>query len=367
MKTTGIITNDFDKTKIQQEKTIIDYDKERRDKALYESYRRPYSNMYQQNMSENPQNIVNTTNEYNPQKNMMNQTEDIKKKREWSSENGFGFDKNWKETLSDNLSKKLEWYPGGFLYDSVSSLYDVGNFILSTVTGGKGEGVLYPKGGGLPEWMRAKNDPRYMNYSSDEITNMGNTTDIVKSLPYKYRFSPSEDNLKGISPLQSNRSIYPGIPNVDITPMDAMENSIDTKMEKINYKSESAITALQSNIVNRSITEPKLNTSGIQPIFANVPQIESAPIIKTEPQETKTFDMNKTIYTDKLLESKPTENTDSMVEIGKKLDTLISVLTAAVSQPTIIKLGERTIEAMDGQINLRKTYSDTVATSYGRI
>lgn len=367
IKTTGIIPNDFDKTKIQQEKTIIDYDKERRDKALYESYRRPYSNTYQQNMSENPQNIINTTNEYNPQKNMMNQTEDIKKKREWSSEKGFGFDKNWKETLSDNLSKKLEWYPGGFLYDSVSSLYDVGNFILSTVTGGKGEGVLYPKGGGLPEWMRAKNDPRYMNYSSDEITNIGNTTDIVKSLPYKYRFAPSEDNLKGISPLQSNRSIYPGIPNVDITPMDAMENSIDTKMEKINYKSESAINTLNSNIIDRSITEPKLNTAGIQPIFANVPQIESAPIIKTEPQETKTFDMNKTIYTDKLLESKPTENTDSMVEIGKKLDTLINVLTAAVSQPTIIKLGERTIEAMDGQINLRKTYSDTVATSYGRI
>lgn len=380
----GNVLKEYDKTKIQQEKILIDYDKERRDKALYESYRRPYSNMYQQTVSENSENIISTNNEYDPQQKMINQTEDVKKKKEWSSQTGLGFDKNWKESLSENLSKKLEWYPGGFLYDSVSSLYDVGNLILSTVTGGKGEGVLYPKGGGLPEWMRAKNDPRYMNYSTDQITNTETPVDIVKTLPYKYRFSPSDDNLKGISPLESNKSIYPGIPNIDITPMDAMENSIDTKIEKINYKNESAINSLQSNIsnripsestiaslqsnvINRTLDESKISTAGMQSVFSAVPQMESAPIIRTEPQETKTFDMNKTIYTDKLLESKPTENTDSMVDIGKKLDTLINVLTAAVSQPTIIKLGERTIEAMDGQINLRKTYSDTVATSYGRI
>ena len=72
------------------------------------------------------------------------------------------------------------------------------------------------------------------------------------------------------------------------------------------------------------------------------------------------------MYTDKLLENTPKEANQQMGDIGKKLDTLINVLTAAVSQPTVIKMGERTVEEIKTQLNFRKIYSDTLDNRYGR-
>lgn len=52
--------------------------------------------------------------------------------------------------------------------------------------------------------------------------------------------------------------------------------------------------------------------------------------------------------------------------VEKKLDVLISVLTKAVSQPTIIKIGEKTVEEIQSNIDFKKAYDVKVGNTYGR-
>lgn len=325
---------------------IVDKEKQRRDKILYESYGRPYSTMYDTNSLDQ----YGLTEKFDKTQ----QTQEIKKsetKKNIELGGGFSIAGDWKE----RIAKKMEWEPGGFLYDSITALYDVGNTILSTLTGGRGEGVLYPKGGGLPEWMRDKNDPRYKNFGLENNSGIMESIQNTQPLPYKYRFSESKTNLTGISPLQTNTSIYPGIPNEDITTIDDIGRSIDKKIQNMNT---------DNNIrAQKSMVESVI----MKPITYGVPIAEEPLSVKTEPQESNIFNMEKTIYTDKLLENSPKEANQQMGDIGKKLDTLINVLTAAVSQPTVIKIGERTVEEIKTQLNLRKIYSDTVGNTYGRV
>lgn len=56
----------------------------------------------------------------------------------------------------------------------------------------------------------------------------------------------------------------------------------------------------------------------------------------------------------------------SMVNVEKKLDVLISVLSKAVSQPTVIKFGEKTVEEIQTQLNFKKGYDVKVDNTYGR-
>ena len=319
---------------------IVDKEKQRRDKILYESYGKPYSTMYDTNSVDQ----YGLTEKFDKTQ----QTQEIKKNIELGG--GFSIAGDWKE----RIAKQMEWEPGGFLYDSITALYDVGNTILSTLTSGMGEGVLYPKGGGLPEWMRDKNDPRYNNFGLDNSSEIMESIQNTQPLPYKYRFAESKTNLTGVSPLQTNTSIYPGIPNEDITTIDDIGRSIDKKIQSMNT---------DNNIrAQKSMVESVI----MKPITYGVPVAEEPLSVTAEPQESNTFNMEKTMYTDKLLENTPKEANQQMGDIGKKLDTLINVLTAAVSQPTVIKMGERTVEEIKTQLNFRKIYSDTLDNRYGR-
>ena len=319
---------------------IVDKEKQRRDKILYESYGKPYSTMYDTNSVDQ----YGLTEKFDKTQ----QTQEIKKNIELGG--GFSIAGDWKE----RIAKQMEWEPGGFLYDSITALYDVGNTILSTLTSGMGEGVLYPKGGGLPEWMRDKNDPRYNNFGLDNTSEIMESIQNTQPLPYKYRFAESKTNLTGVSPLQTNTSIYPGIPNEDITTIDDIGRSIDKKIQSMNT---------DNNIrAQKSMVESVI----MKPITYGVPVAEEPLSVTAEPQESNTFNMEKTMYTDKLLENTPKEANQQMGDIGKKLDTLINVLTAAVSQPTVIKMGERTVEEIKTQLNFRKIYSDTLDNRYGR-
>lgn len=55
-----------------------------------------------------------------------------------------------------------------------------------------------------------------------------------------------------------------------------------------------------------------------------------------------------------------------MSGVEKKLDQLISVLTTAVSQPTIIKFGDKIIDTIKTELNLKKAYTSNSDNSYGR-
>ena len=56
----------------------------------------------------------------------------------------------------------------------------------------------------------------------------------------------------------------------------------------------------------------------------------------------------------------------SMANVEKKLDVLISVISKAVTQPTVIKFGEKTVEEIQTQLNFKKGYDVKVDNTYGR-
>ena len=56
----------------------------------------------------------------------------------------------------------------------------------------------------------------------------------------------------------------------------------------------------------------------------------------------------------------------SMVNVEKKLDTLISVISDIANKPTIIKFGEKTVEEIKSVINFKKSYNVAVDNTYGR-
>ena len=56
----------------------------------------------------------------------------------------------------------------------------------------------------------------------------------------------------------------------------------------------------------------------------------------------------------------------SMANVEKKLDVLISVISKAVTQPTVIKFGEKTVEEIQTQLNFKKSYDVKVDNTYGR-
>lgn len=52
--------------------------------------------------------------------------------------------------------------------------------------------------------------------------------------------------------------------------------------------------------------------------------------------------------------------------VAEKLDRLISIMSSITSQPTIIKIGEKTVEEIQSKIDLRKTYNVAIDNTYGR-
>jgi hypothetical protein len=57
----------------------------------------------------------------------------------------------------------------------------------------------------------------------------------------------------------------------------------------------------------------------------------------------------------------------SMANVEKKLDTLISVISDATNKPTVIKIGEKTVEEIKSQLDFKKAYNVAVDNSYGRM
>ena len=58
------------------------------------------------------------------------------------------------------------------------------------------------------------------------------------------------------------------------------------------------------------------------------------------------------------------ENKSSGIE--KKLDTLISIMTQVTTTPTIIKFGEKTVEEIKGQLDLKKSVNIGLDNTYGK-
>ncbi len=56
----------------------------------------------------------------------------------------------------------------------------------------------------------------------------------------------------------------------------------------------------------------------------------------------------------------------SLANVEKKLDTLISVISQAANQPTVIKFGEKTVEEMKSQLNFKKAYNIGIDKGYGK-
>lgn len=52
--------------------------------------------------------------------------------------------------------------------------------------------------------------------------------------------------------------------------------------------------------------------------------------------------------------------------VVEKLDRLISIMSSITSQPTIIKIGEKTVEEIQSKIDLRKSYNVAIDNTYGR-
>lgn len=57
---------------------------------------------------------------------------------------------------------------------------------------------------------------------------------------------------------------------------------------------------------------------------------------------------------------------DSNNMVAEKLDKLIGIMSAITSQPTIIKIGEKTVEEIQSTIDLRKSYNIAIDNTYGR-
>ena len=58
-------------------------------------------------------------------------------------------------------------------------------------------------------------------------------------------------------------------------------------------------------------------------------------------------------------------NDNSMAKVEQKLDTLINVLSAATSTPTVIKFGDKVVDEIKTQLNFRKAYTGT-DIAYGK-
>jgi hypothetical protein len=54
-----------------------------------------------------------------------------------------------------------------------------------------------------------------------------------------------------------------------------------------------------------------------------------------------------------------------MAKVEQKLDTLINVLSAATSTPTVIKFGDKVVDEIKTQLNFRKAYTGT-DIAYGK-
>lgn len=60
------------------------------------------------------------------------------------------------------------------------------------------------------------------------------------------------------------------------------------------------------------------------------------------------------------------QTSSPFANMEKKLDTLISIIGDAASKPSVIKIGEKTIEEIKSHMDFRKAYTIAVDNSYGR-
>ena len=57
----------------------------------------------------------------------------------------------------------------------------------------------------------------------------------------------------------------------------------------------------------------------------------------------------------------------SMANVEQKLDALISIIGQATNKPTIIKIGEKTVEEIKSQLDFKKSYNVAIDNTYGRM
>lgn len=86
--------------------------------------------------------------------------------------------------------------------------------------------------------------------------------------------------------------------------------------------------------------------------------------VQSQGSQTVSPVMNTTVAT---VTSPQSNRASDTTNLEKKLDTLISVMTSAVTQPTVIKIGERTVEEIGTSLDFKKNYNIAVDTGYGKV
>jgi hypothetical protein len=83
-------------------------------------------------------------------------------------------------------------------------------------------------------------------------------------------------------------------------------------------------------------------------------------------EKVKSLSTQKEMETGTSTQSASASRGDSNSLVVEKLDKLIAVLSSITSQPTIIKIGEKTVEEIQSTIDLRKSYNVGIDNTYGR-
>ena len=83
-------------------------------------------------------------------------------------------------------------------------------------------------------------------------------------------------------------------------------------------------------------------------------------------EKVKSLAAQKEMETGTSTKGAGTSRGDSNAAVVEKLDKLIAVLSSITSQPTIIKIGEKTVEEIQSTIDLRKSYNVAIDNTYGR-
>jgi hypothetical protein len=173
------------------------------------------------------------------------------------------------------------------------------------------------------------------------------------------------------------------------TPELAVLKSIDTKIGIMIEKQSAAGLDKLSSIIGNTVgntTSPAKSVSstiggamsGIASVLgiSSSPQMSSGPGVvqsrATTPAGPESVEKVKSLAAQKEMEagtstkSASTSRGDSNAAVVEKLDKLIAVLSSITSQPTIIKIGEKTVEEIQSTIDLRKSYNVAIDNTYGR-
>ena len=111
----------------------------------------------------------------------------------------------------------------------------------------------------------------------------------------------------------------------------------------------------------------KQSTASVSPVVGNVDG-ESMTTIQQSNVGNQPMTKNNVQSTSMSAQSQPgvQGGRDSNSMIAEKLDKLIGIMTAITSQPTIIKIGDKTVEEIQTIIDLKKSYNIAIDNTYGR-